>query len=73
MATRAAPYHTSAEHVQVLNRIELTLSDGARDRLVPEAWRAYLDMLNAPDTPDALANERKGEQCADDSGIFFTR
>ena len=73
MATRAAAYRTSAEHVQVLNCIELTFSDGGKDRLVRDAWRAYLDMLNAPDTPDALANERKGEQCADDSGIFFTR
>jgi hypothetical protein len=64
MATRAAAYRTSAEHVQVLNCIELTFSDGGGDRLVREAWRAYLDMLNAPDT-DALANERKDKQCDD--------
>lgn len=65
VATRAAAYRTSMEHVQVLNCIELTFSDSGRDRLVREAWRAYLDMLNAPDTPDALANERKGERCDD--------
>jgi hypothetical protein len=65
MATRAAPYRTSAEHVQVLNCIELMFSDGGRDRLVRDAWGAYLDMLNAPHTPDALANERKDEQCDD--------
>jgi len=65
MATRATAYRTSAEHVQVLNCIELTFSDSGRDRLVREAWRAYLDMLKAPDTPGALANEQKGEQCDD--------
>jgi hypothetical protein len=65
MATRAAAYRTSAEHVQVLNCIELTFSDGGGDRLVREAGRAYLDMLNAPDTLDALANERKDKQCDD--------
>jgi hypothetical protein len=59
MATRAAAYRTSMEHIQVLNSIELTFSDGGRDRLVREAWRAYLDMLKASDTPGALANERK--------------
>jgi hypothetical protein len=73
MATRAAAYRTSAEHVQVLNCIELTFSDGGKDRLVRDAWRAYLDMLNAPDTPHALANERKARNAMMHSGIFFTR
>jgi hypothetical protein len=65
MATRAPAYRRSAEHVQVLNCIELTFSDGGGDKRVREAWRAYLDMLNAPDTTDAPANERKYEQCDD--------
>ena len=65
MATRAPAYRRSAQHVQVLNCIELTFSEGGGDKLVREAWKAYLDMLNAPDTPDALANERKYEQCDD--------
>jgi hypothetical protein len=61
MATRAAAYRTSAEHVQVLNCIELTFSDSGRDELVRKAWRAYLNMLNAPETPDTLANEQRYE------------
>src|ERR1017187_3570401 len=62
MATRAIAHRTSAEHVQVLNGIELTFSGGGKDKAVREAWRAYLDMLNMPDTPDAHANERKYEK-----------
>ena len=59
MATRAFGHRTSAEHVQTLNRIDLTFSSGGtKDRDVLEAWNVYRNCLKTRESEDWNANQR---------------
>ncbi|HYM12099.1 MAG TPA: DUF6680 family protein [Bryobacterales bacterium] len=63
MSTRAFGNRTSPEHVQALNGIELTFSHGGgKDRAVLEAWNAYRDLLNTPESTDTSINQRLYER-----------
>ena len=64
MATRAAGLHP--EHVQALNMIDIEFhGPGAKSKAVLDAWKAYLDLLNTPQTEPAIWGSRREDLFVD--------